>query len=117
MTQWSPDTCGCSINYSDDGSFTFSGSVTLCPRHAALANTAAHLSTVLAENQKKNNARTAMANAVPTARTGWSVDQATGVVTIKASTLPNATALANLKAQFPDVTFVLDTTLPPDQGS
>jgi len=112
MTLWSPDTCGCSIEYSDDGNFTFLRTHKVCTRHAAVANSATHLANVLAENQNKNKAQAAMAADVPTARTGWAIDQNTGVITIKASSLPSVQSLLNLQAQFPGIQFVLDTTLP-----
>lgn len=52
MTQWSPDTCDCVINYDSD--VVYVSSVRACTKHAAHLGLASHLDTVLAHNRKKN---------------------------------------------------------------
>jgi hypothetical protein len=54
MTTWYPDTCGCSIEYTDDGNFSWIASHANCPKHASLSG-AAHLSAVQAHNGRRNN--------------------------------------------------------------
>jgi hypothetical protein len=58
MTRWSPDTCGCVIDYDDDLKVT--AVVTKCARHASTPDDAAHLETVLAHNRKKNHVHGAL---------------------------------------------------------
>ena len=62
-TRWSPDTCGCILEYTwdteaPDGqrSHTFKTAVRVCQTHAALGHVAGltHYSAVLDENQRKN---------------------------------------------------------------
>lgn len=53
MTTWTPDTCGCVIEFSDDGQFRHVASPKLCPKHSAQQGQA-HLDTVLAHNQQRN---------------------------------------------------------------
>ena len=54
MTLWSPDTCSCQIEYSDDGNATYIATHNTCDKHQAVTKSAAHLETVLAHNQNKN---------------------------------------------------------------
>jgi hypothetical protein len=54
FTQWSPDTCGCAIEYyNDDGSYK--RTVKTCAKHAASDGAAQHLSDVLGHNRQKNS--------------------------------------------------------------
>jgi hypothetical protein len=60
-TRWSPDTCGCVIEYSWDSDVapearvhTFKKTVEVCPAHAAHKDLNTHYSTVLEENRRKN---------------------------------------------------------------
>lgn len=108
MTRWSPDTCACQIEYDSAGNFT--ATAVACARHAASANTAAHLTAVLAENRKKNGIIAGISAATPTAGIVWSID-ATGHMTVKASAIPT-NALNQLQAQFPGVTIAVDATIP-----
>lgn len=52
MTRWTPDTCGCELEY--DGDINHVASHRLCPKHAHLTG-GAHLAEVLAHNRKKNH--------------------------------------------------------------
>ena len=54
MTRWSPDTCDCVVEYTDDGKFTAIGVVRKCAKHADTRDHHHHLETVLAHNQRKN---------------------------------------------------------------
>lgn len=56
MTTWYPDTCGCVLEYTDDGNFTFIQTKNACVKHAPLAGTANHLATVFTHNRAKNTA-------------------------------------------------------------
>jgi hypothetical protein len=51
MTRWSPDTCGCVLDYDDK--IQHVASVQACPKHAHLAGQD-HLDGVLAHNRAKN---------------------------------------------------------------
>jgi hypothetical protein len=52
MTLWSPDTCGCKIEYDDNIQVT---KVHLkCAKHASTPDDGTHLAVVLAHNRKKN---------------------------------------------------------------
>jgi hypothetical protein len=53
MTTWTPDTCECVIEYTDDGQFTHVTSHRLCVKHAGLRGQV-HLDGVLGHNQKRN---------------------------------------------------------------
>lgn len=52
MTRWSPDTCGCVIEY--DENINVVAVINKCPKHAGTDSNAVHLATVLAHNRKKN---------------------------------------------------------------
>jgi hypothetical protein len=60
MTTWSPDTCDCVIEYSDDGNTTHLNTVRACAKHQKHGNSPAHLAAVLAHNRKKNYALNSM---------------------------------------------------------
>lgn len=54
FTSWSPDTCGCTIEfYNDDGSFR--STVSACQKHSDVADTEKHLSDLLNHNRTKNH--------------------------------------------------------------
>ncbi len=108
MTRWSPDTCGCCIDYNGG---VFVATVRACPRHLGVANSAGHLTALLAENTKKNHAIAQIVSANALAGTKFSIDAATGAMTITASAIATAT-LTQLRANFPGVTFVVDPTIP-----
>lgn len=57
MTQWSPDTCGCVVEYDDNISVV--AVIKKCPKHATTPNDVNHLATVLAHNRKKNHVHNA----------------------------------------------------------
>lgn len=63
MTQrWAPDTCGCVVDESyATGSRVYVGTVAVCPAHAPLAGTVAHLDVLVKENRAKNVAVNAAA--------------------------------------------------------
>lgn len=50
---WSPDTCGCQIEY--DSSLNYIQTVKACSKHSSVSGTAQHLVDVLAHNRKKND--------------------------------------------------------------
>jgi hypothetical protein len=52
MTQWSPDTCGCVVEYDDQ--INVVAVHKKCTKHAATPDDATHLATMLAHNRKKN---------------------------------------------------------------
>src|SRR5437016_3572986 len=61
VTRWSPDTCGCSLEYEWDSEsseanrvHTFKAFLTICENHAGLNLDASHYLHVLQENQAKN---------------------------------------------------------------
>jgi|SRR3990167_679249 len=58
MTTWSPDTCGCVIDYVmvDGDNEPIIQSVQLCPAHTDGADDAERGANVLAENRRKNRA-------------------------------------------------------------
>jgi hypothetical protein len=58
MTQWSPDTCGCEIEYDDD--LKVVAVHKKCAKHADTVDDAIHFDTVLAHNRKKNAAHNAV---------------------------------------------------------
>jgi hypothetical protein len=53
FTQWSPDTCGCVIQYFNDD-LTHCATVQACPKHQNFSGQA-HLDAVTAHNRKRNN--------------------------------------------------------------
>ncbi|MEK7180615.1 MAG: hypothetical protein AAB706_04015 [Patescibacteria group bacterium] len=62
-TLWSPDTCGCQIEYQwddavpqDQRTHTISSIVKSCPIHTHHIDKSAHFGDVLSENQSKNKA-------------------------------------------------------------
>ena len=72
-TRWSPDTCGCVIEYEWDDSVpedqrthSLSNVVSKCPAHAALTDNNT-FSSVLDENPRKNNALNHVLDNAPTA--------------------------------------------------
>jgi hypothetical protein len=58
MTQWSPDTCGCVVEYDDQ--INVVAVHKKCTKHAGTPDDATHLATVLAHNRKKNAVRNAI---------------------------------------------------------
>ena|SRR5882762_9636240 len=54
MTRWSPDTCGCEIEYDDD--LKVVEVFKKCAKHAHTSDDATHFQTVLAHNRTKNAA-------------------------------------------------------------
>ena len=61
ITQWSPDTCKCSIEYEWDNTIsqdirvhTLKNIINSCPEHALLSNDIARYKAVVNENQTKN---------------------------------------------------------------
>lgn len=107
-TRWTPDTCTCQIDY--DSNTNFVATHVACPRHAAHAHSAAHLTALLTENRNKNGIVAAILAATPTAGVRWSID-ANGNLTVTASAIPAAT-LNELKSQFPGATIAVDATIP-----
>jgi len=65
MTLWSPDTCDCRIEFSDDGNLTYIATHNACAKHVQVANTAQHFTDVLAHNRKKNSIVSWLLNNVP----------------------------------------------------
>ena len=53
MTRWSPDTCSCVIDYTDDGNFTLVAIVSLGDEHSGLSDDETYAA-VKDENTKKN---------------------------------------------------------------
>jgi hypothetical protein len=60
MTRWSPDTCGCVVDYDDNLKVT--AVVTKCVKHANTADDATHFEAVLAHNRKKNAVHNAVSD-------------------------------------------------------
>jgi hypothetical protein len=58
MTRWSPDTCGCVIDY--DGNLNVIAVVTKCAKHADTLHDKHHFDTVLTHNRKKNHVHNAL---------------------------------------------------------
>ena len=63
ITRWSPDTCGCQIDYQwddtvpqDERVHTVSNIVKACPIHAGQLSKESHYAEVVNENQSKNKA-------------------------------------------------------------
>jgi hypothetical protein len=52
MTRWSPDTCGCVIEY--DANVTWTATINACTKHSSVAGSSDHLTAVLAHNRAKN---------------------------------------------------------------
>ena len=70
MTRWHPDTCGCEVEYSDDGKFTVTAVHKKCAKHAGTASHDEHLATVFAHNRKKNAVHNAAVEHLKTIRPG-----------------------------------------------
>ena len=66
---------------------------------------------MLAENQQKNNIIQQVVGATALSGVHWTVSNATGAMTIKATAIPAAT-LTNLQTQYPSTTFTVDATVP-----
>jgi hypothetical protein len=54
FTQWSPDTCGCVINYYNDDT-SFHSTVKTCPKHSSISGMPEHAANVRLHNKKKND--------------------------------------------------------------
>lgn len=85
-TTWSPDTCGCVIEYDwdtdtseDERVHTVSKIVKECPLHKGL-DIKTHYVTVLEENTRKNLAVGEIRETHPNAEVDWSFDKARNVV-------------------------------------
>lgn len=76
MTDWTPDTCGCTLRVEEDWSKAIP--LTKCPHHAHHADDE-HFSAVLTENQMKNTVLSHIRDNIPSAlgaphpedRHGW----------------------------------------------
>jgi hypothetical protein len=61
MTRWSPDTCGCVIDFKANGEeVEVVAVVTKCPKHADTPHDKHHFETVLAHNRRKNHVHNAV---------------------------------------------------------
>ena len=89
-TRWSPDSCGCSMEYTWDDAVpdnarihTFKAAPVICPAHQAIATPLACYNAVLGENVLKNRvfdtARAALNVPIPT-QADW-VSASIGVIT------------------------------------
>jgi hypothetical protein len=65
LTRWSPDTCSCVIDYTDDGNFTLVSIVSKGTEHSGLDDATTY-SIVKAENQRKNAVPLLVTALVPT---------------------------------------------------
>ncbi len=72
ITRWSPDTCGCVLEYewdteasNDDREHTFVSMVKVCPDHEGLDKDHIHYGHVVAENTTKNRVHTALHERIP----------------------------------------------------
>jgi len=83
-TRWSPDTCGCILEYSWDDSVpdnsrvhTPTTIVNKCPAHSAIADTNTHFNVIIEENPRKNFALDEILQNAPS--TSWfDIDPASG---------------------------------------
>lgn len=101
---WSPDTCGCQVEFTWDNTqpdisrvHTYSRTLVACPAHAGLAGLSTHWDTVLDRNRRKNltyaQLLTVLATVTPDQYAGlWSYDAAQNVLTVNgtAAGLSNA---------------------------
>jgi hypothetical protein len=104
MTRWSPDTCGCVIEYDDQVRVT--AVVKKCTKHAGTKDDATHLETVLAHNRRKNAALDAITSHIK----GLGIDPASlplsvfyndaDVLTISGSGLSGIPALSGSAFKF-----------------